>query len=353
MFLTDSPLPLPSHPLVEQQVYDLDALWPQHHKTKKSQSGVVYDFSSCPLAKNRHNTKVLRKVLGTLLKRPDSWLFSKPVAPVELGVPDYFDIIKEPMDLGTVLKKLDEGRYEHVAQFLHDISLIWSNALKYNTEDSEVAKIARAMRDNFDAAFENIENQLGGSTFISRKELALSGPPPPNRKQKRLKRVQAEQHHQTLEQPRVEEAQLGQHAAQMWPVHLQDEQQSLPEKLEEHRKKQENLMAQHKKQLDELEQGQLKKQFELQQQQQAAPRGSAETHQQERMQQQHQQQMQQEKLLLKQLEELQQHQAMQPPDVRHQMEQLKREREHSAGPLDPQQQMQLNQVRPVTRQATQ
>jgi hypothetical protein len=30
------------------------------------------------------------------------WVFNEPVDPIKLGIPDYFQIIKEPMDLGTV-----------------------------------------------------------------------------------------------------------------------------------------------------------------------------------------------------------------------------------------------------------
>lgn len=37
-----------------------------------------------------------------LLKHEDAWPFAKPVDPVALNIPDYFDIIKHPMDLGTI-----------------------------------------------------------------------------------------------------------------------------------------------------------------------------------------------------------------------------------------------------------
>lgn len=36
--------------------------------------------------------------------------FQIPVDPVKLNIPDYFNFIKEPMDLGTIAKKLGYGR---------------------------------------------------------------------------------------------------------------------------------------------------------------------------------------------------------------------------------------------------
>jgi hypothetical protein len=39
-------------------------------------------------------------------KHSHSWPFQHPVNTVELNIPDYFDIIKHPMDLGTIKKRL-------------------------------------------------------------------------------------------------------------------------------------------------------------------------------------------------------------------------------------------------------
>lgn len=48
--------------------------------------------------------------------------------------PDYYDVIKNPMDLGTMLRNVRSGRYKSKAQFMRDLDLIWDNCLTYNSE---------------------------------------------------------------------------------------------------------------------------------------------------------------------------------------------------------------------------
>ena len=47
-------------------------------------------------------------------------------------VPDYLSIIKQPMDLETMMTNIDLHRYNSAEEFLSDIDLIVRNALEYN-----------------------------------------------------------------------------------------------------------------------------------------------------------------------------------------------------------------------------
>lgn len=47
--------------------------------------------------------------------------------------PDYYNVIKTPMDIGTMIKKLKQFTYKSKKEFVDDLSLIWNNCLKYNT----------------------------------------------------------------------------------------------------------------------------------------------------------------------------------------------------------------------------
>uniref|UniRef100_A0A8C3STU3 ATPase family AAA domain-containing protein 2 n=1 Tax=Chelydra serpentina TaxID=8475 RepID=A0A8C3STU3_CHESE len=58
--------------------------------------------------------------------------FTKPVDLDE--VPDYVTVIKQPMDLSTVICKIDLHQYLTARDYLRDIDLICSNALEYNPD---------------------------------------------------------------------------------------------------------------------------------------------------------------------------------------------------------------------------
>lgn len=60
-------------------------------------------------------------------------------------------VIKHPMDLGTMTKKLKSISYKSKQEFVNDLNLIWSNCLKYNAEPSHyLRKHALAMRKETD-----------------------------------------------------------------------------------------------------------------------------------------------------------------------------------------------------------
>ncbi|XP_031731941.1 ATPase family AAA domain-containing protein 2 isoform X1 [Anarrhichthys ocellatus] len=79
--------------------------------------------------------------------------FTKPVVLEE--VPDYAEVIKTPMDLSTVLSKIDLHQYGTVKEFLHDVDLIWQNALEYNPDkvpsDRQIRHRACALKDTVHA----------------------------------------------------------------------------------------------------------------------------------------------------------------------------------------------------------
>lgn len=66
-------------------------------------------------------------------------MFTKPVDTEE--VPDYNLIIKQPMDLETMMTKIDMNCYLCAREFLDDIDLICRNALEYNPDRSVVEAI--------------------------------------------------------------------------------------------------------------------------------------------------------------------------------------------------------------------
>lgn len=76
-------------------------------------------------------SNILLGVLDTLKSRQEvSFLFLKPVLKKE--APDYYDIIKDPMDLSTIRDKVTRMIYKSHEEFRHDVSQIAFNAHLYN-----------------------------------------------------------------------------------------------------------------------------------------------------------------------------------------------------------------------------
>ncbi|XP_050677155.1 ATPase family AAA domain-containing protein 2-like [Leptidea sinapis] len=74
----------------------------------------------------------LRDICRKLASNRRFYKFTKPVDLEE--VTDYLDIIQQPMDLETMMTKVDMHKYNCAKEFLDDIDLICANALEYNPD---------------------------------------------------------------------------------------------------------------------------------------------------------------------------------------------------------------------------
>lgn len=96
-------------------------------------------------------------VLMTLMNHQNGWVFSQPVDPVKLNIPDYFSIIKKPMDLGTIKNKLKRKLYSSTHEFAADVRLTFSNAMSYNPPDNPVHGMAKNLNNIFNARWVSLE----------------------------------------------------------------------------------------------------------------------------------------------------------------------------------------------------
>ncbi|KAJ7639252.1 hypothetical protein FB45DRAFT_905108 [Roridomyces roridus] len=74
--------------------------------------------------------EVLTRLVTQLKKKDDYAFFLKPVNPA--AIPGYADVIKRPMDLGTMTAKVQRGRYRSLEDFTSDFRLVTSNAKTFN-----------------------------------------------------------------------------------------------------------------------------------------------------------------------------------------------------------------------------
>ncbi|MEE6494537.1 hypothetical protein FKM82_001780 [Ascaphus truei] len=88
-----------------------------------------------------------------------AWPFYKPVDSSSLGLRDYDDIIKQPMDLGTIKDKMENGQYKHTQEFASDVRLMFMNCYTYNPPENEVVNMARKLQDVFEMMFAKIPDE--------------------------------------------------------------------------------------------------------------------------------------------------------------------------------------------------
>ena len=99
-------------------------------------------------------------VLKYLLRHKHAAWFADPVDPVGMGIPHYAEIIKTPMDFGTIKGKYKGGRYASAEAFAADVRLVFRNATTFNTGADEPVHVAAVQlgakfEERFESAMED------------------------------------------------------------------------------------------------------------------------------------------------------------------------------------------------------
>lgn len=131
-------------------------------RTKKQASGRLDSVSKAlpPASGNAMLMKQCETLLNRLIGHTFGWVFKVPVDVVALKIPDYYTVIKHPMDLGTVRTKLTSGQYADPWGFAADVRLTFSNALTYNPRGNDVHMMAETIRKFFEVRWKPIEKKL-------------------------------------------------------------------------------------------------------------------------------------------------------------------------------------------------
>jgi len=93
--------------LLKQSRPDIAALFEDETKKDELQMPTVDD--SAPIL--YHWERAARRMMTGIMKHPKAFIFNEEVDPVKLNIPDYFNIITNPMDFGTIEKKLKAHEY--------------------------------------------------------------------------------------------------------------------------------------------------------------------------------------------------------------------------------------------------
>ncbi|KAG7170458.1 Nucleosome-remodeling factor subunit NURF301-like [Homarus americanus] len=101
----------------------------------------------------------LKKVTKSLIQHKNAWPFLEPVDPSE--VPDYYKVVKEPMDLKTVESRVEEKAYQRLAQFIGDVMLVFDNCRLYNPPNSSFCSCAATLESFFCQKLRSLKLRLG------------------------------------------------------------------------------------------------------------------------------------------------------------------------------------------------
>eukprot|EP00171_Calliarthron_tuberculosum_P011739 IDg11739t1 len=122
------------------------------------------------VASRQHKFSV--RVIKDMLDDEACLSFSKPVT--ELWdideLPGYFNKVKKPMDLGTILENLERDEFINedtklfdFTMFIKDVHLVFNNCLAYNSTGTDLAKLGKRLMGSFDRQIREIplQRQLG------------------------------------------------------------------------------------------------------------------------------------------------------------------------------------------------
>ncbi|XP_076960721.1 uncharacterized protein LOC143637163 isoform X2 [Bidens hawaiensis] len=125
-----------------------------HGQVAQPHADMALEGHKSPLHRNiEYNHQELNAAQSVIIKtmRLDAAdPFNRPVDPVALEIPDYFDVIDTPMDFGTIFNNIENGvKYMNAADVFKDVQYIWYNCIKYNKKGDYILELMNRVQAFF------------------------------------------------------------------------------------------------------------------------------------------------------------------------------------------------------------
>lgn len=133
-------------------------------KREKLKLMLIKTTEECVLAHVNPLGTAMLKIIEQLVLKDTSSTFLEPVDITE--VPDYTNVIKKPMDLGTMREKAQAGVYESIEDLETDFTLMIKNCLLFNVKESFYHKIGLKMKEQGGSVFRQARRELEKSGVI-------------------------------------------------------------------------------------------------------------------------------------------------------------------------------------------
>lgn len=102
------------------------------------------DLSLQGVSKDKYNS-IFKEMAKAMIKMDTNMWFLVPVT--EDVAPDYFSVVKKPMDMGSIQNKIGRNMYKSLSAFEQDIYLMLHNATIYNPPGDEVFEVGWLVGD--------------------------------------------------------------------------------------------------------------------------------------------------------------------------------------------------------------
>lgn len=122
------------------------------------------DKTSNLLSRKRRDTpersfnELIEDIIDNCIKFDNSKVFHQPVKKKDYK--DYYDIIKNPTDLGTMKNKTKRNEFKFLSQFLEDLDLMVNNSKAYNGEEHDVTLQAGRIKEHACKKIEEYKDKI-------------------------------------------------------------------------------------------------------------------------------------------------------------------------------------------------
>jgi len=111
---------------------------------------------------NAEDYENIKRLVKQLWANRNSIPFQNPVDPE--AVPAYYKLIKEPMDLGNIDKKVNNGSYNKLCEFVGDVMRIFENCRFFNQPSSSIMKSAEGLEAFFNSKLDQLRQKVANSS---------------------------------------------------------------------------------------------------------------------------------------------------------------------------------------------
>lgn len=150
-------------------------------RIKGRASGVFPTAEEDPDFTPEKELEYCRGLIDRMIQGPGFWTrlvgpFKNPVNPETDNVPNYFDVVKRPMDLNTIKTKITSGMYASGAEFEADVRLIFQNCYEYWTQNDGIWAVCESFEKYFNEQWGNRHRWSGGKRIKTGQYFVLRFP---------------------------------------------------------------------------------------------------------------------------------------------------------------------------------